>query len=1002
MKVVIVGNGIAGTSLVDELLRYGAEKKDLKIVVFGEEKYLGYNRILITDVLMGRKLLDNIYIKRWKWYVEMGVELEVGKRVEKIFPGKKFIITDDGKTVKYDKLVIATGSSPALPNIKGIEHKNVFTYRSIEDVFRILEIARVSRKAVVVGGGLLGIEVASALSEIGIKTTLVHLFDVLMEKQIDKTASELLRKKLESKGIEVLLNKKTVEIQGEGGRARTIVFSDGDKIDADFFVIATGIKPRVELAQNSGIKVKRGILVDDYLETSASDVYAVGECVEHRGKTYGFVAPIMEQVKVCAWNLLYGNEKKYNGSITHAMLKVAGINLFSCGDFSEEPNGVEKHVVSFLNSKSSVYKKVVLSQPDGKVLGGIFFGDITHNEKLLELVRTGKKAEILEVARYVLPLSVVGEIGEEKDSDIICNCNSVTRGEIIKAILEKGARTLDDVKRLTGASTSCGSCADLVLEILKKRVEKPEKKKKEEEEKEKKKESPIELAKKNPHPFDEEFRKKLDMYFEKGDPFSIPEDDRDIRMKWYGIFYRKATPGFFMIRIRIPNGRLTYEQAKTIAFLSEKFARGRVEITSRQQIQIRWVELKNIRFILSALEKVGISTLQTGMDNVRNVVGDPLTGLALDSYINTLDISKDITSVFLGKKEFANLPRKFNIAVLGSRTDCINARYNDICLSLAEKDGKLGFNVYLGGKMGSGGPSQAKDINAFIHHYEAPELCRAVLDIYSTYGNRENRARSRFYFLIEEWGVERIREEIEKRMYKSLPEKGRDLVDSSGEREGIILQKNGLLSVSAIVPAGELSAQDLLRAAELSKKYGSREIRLSVYQNLYIVDIQEDMVQKVLEDELFQKYSTTSSPFAHVIACAGSRTCAFGVIPNKPDAVRVAKYVHEKVKPDFPLTMHWSACPRGCGQHGSANIGFVGAKGKRNGKETLMVDIFLGGSQTKEGKRVGRIPLEDAEKTVETIVKLYMQNRKNGEDFTDFVERMGIDFFKRIIQAEVV
>jgi len=979
-----VGNGIAGTALVEEILQKFSER-EVRIQVFGDERYIGYNRILITEVLAGRKLMSDIYIKRWQWYEEQGVRLEVGRRVDRIFPKKKTLVTEDGELFGYDKIVIATGSIPFIPpSIKGTDKKGVFTYRTADDVFKILDLARVSKKAVVIGGGLLGLEVAKALRDIGLEVTLVHIFDTLMEQQLDKTASDLLKADLERMGIEVLLEKDTREILGDK-KAHGVRFADGEEIEADFVVIATGIRPNAQVGINSGLKVNRGIVVDDYMETSAGDVYAVGECVEHRGKTFGLVAPIMEQVKVCAHNLIEGNTKKYEGSITYAMLKVAGINLFSAGQYLEEEGD---EVVSFLDRGLSIYRKAVVR--DNKIVGTILYGDIRGNNNLLDLIK--EKKDISEerpffLIKHIVPGEVT-EVEDLKDTDLVCNCNAVTKGEIIKAILEKGAKTLEDIQNLTKASTSCGSCANLVEALLRHYVtEKPERVNK------------FEVVKKELHPFDDEFRRRMERYFEEGDWESIPEDDRDIRFKWYGVFYRKATPGYWMIRIRVPNGRLTYEQAKVISHLSEKFCRGEVEITSRQQIQIRWIELKNVPEILNALQSVGLSTLQTGMDNIRNVTGDPLTGLAEDSLIDTLRLTKDITSVFLGKKEYADMPRKFNVAVLGSQTDTINAMYNDICLYLARKDGKLGFNLYLGGKIGSGGPVKAVDMNLFVEPYEAPDLCRCIFDIYSTFGNREDRTRNRLFFLVQEWGVDRFREEIEQRMYRSLPEKGEDLVEKWGEREGVVNLRNGTFAVLAVVPAGKIKAEDLRGFAELSRKYGSRELRLTVYQNLYVPNVPEENLDHILNHELFQRYPTVSSPFmTHLIACAGSDTCGFGVIPNKSDAVRVAEHLSRNLKLDIPLRTHWSACAKGCGQHGSGDLGFVGTKTKINGEAVLAVDIFAGGSTTREGfKVVQGLPLDRAEEAAEALVKFYLDNRQEGESFADFAHRVGADALRAVL-----
>ena len=989
MKVVIVGNGIAGTALVEELLRESEAKGvPLRIQVFGEEKYIGYNRILITEVLAGRKLMNEIYIRRWQWYEEKGVRLEVGRRVDRLFPKKKMLVTEDGDLYSYDKLVIATGSRPFIPPIKGTDRKGVFTYRTADDVFRILDLARVSERAVVVGGGLLGLEVAKALVDIGLEVTLVHLLDTLMEQQLDRTASDLLRRDLEEMGIRVLLQKRTQEILG-GRRVEGVRFADGEEIRADLVILATGIRPNTDVGKNSGLEVRRGIVVDDYLETSASDVYAVGECIEHRGRTYGLVAPIMEQVKVCAHNLIHGNRKRYEGSLTYAMLKVAGINLFSAGDFREKEGD---EVVSYVDSGRSVYRKAVLR--NNKIVGTVLYGDIRGNNYLLDLIRSGR--ELSEERPYFLIKHIVPreevEVEELRDTDTVCNCNAVSKGEIVKAILEGSAKSLEDIQNLTRAGTSCGSCVEFIEQILRKYVtERPERVNR------------IELIKKELHPFDEEFRRRMERYFEEGSWESIPEEDRDVRLKWYGIFYRKATPGYFMVRVRVPNGRLTYEQAKVIALLSERFCRGEVEVTSRQQIQLRWIELPHLPEVLGALESVGLSTLQTGMDSVRNVTGDPLTGLAEDSLIDTLRLTQDITRIFLGKKKYADLPRKFNIAVLGSRTDSINAPYNDICLYLAEREGRLGFNVYLGGKIGSGGPVRAIDMDIFIEPHEAVDLCRSVLDIYSTFGNRENRNRNRLYFLLQEWGVDRFREEIEQRIYRSLPEKGKELVVRQGEREGIIPLRNGTFAVLATLPAGKIGARSFRTAAELSRRYGSREIRLSVYQNLYIPNVPEENLPRLLEEEFFVEHPVTDTPFTtHTVACAGSDTCAYGVIPNKADALRVARHLAGKLGSGTSFRLHWSGCAKGCGQHGAGDLGFVGTKTRLGEEVVLAVDLYAGGSAEREGMKIFQgLPLSAVERATEKLLRFYEENRQEGESFSRFVHRIGPDPLKALLLEEV-
>ncbi len=942
MKVIVVGNGMASTALVEELTRLNG---DVNVHVFGEEKTLSYNRIHLADVLSGKKLFSQIVINRWSYYEEQGIRLHTGSKVEKVFPWKKLLLTSDGRLYPYDKLVIATGSLPRVPPIKGVDKRGVFTFRSIKDVYGIMELARVSKKAVVIGGGLLGIECAKALKDISLDVYLVHLFDVLMEQYIDRTASDMLRKSLEDFGIKVLLSKRTEEIIGDR-KVSHVRFSDGEEIKTDMVIIATGVVPNVELAKNSGIRVDRGVLVNDFLETSEQDVYAIGDCIQHRGKTYGLLAYIMDQVKICAKNLLYGNVERYEGSLSYAILKVAGVRLMSVGEVQERE---EDEVILFKDN--SRYRKAIVR--DGRLLGAILLGDLAGSESLLELIRTGKSVENIKPHFLIKDL-----IKEEvkltfKPEDIVCSCNAVSYGRILEAI-KSGAKTVEDLQNLTKASTSCGGCMPLLEGILKEHVKvKPVRINK------------VEEYKRSRHPFDIKLRERLEVWArEHGNWQRVPEEDREYGLKWYGIFYRKATPGYFMVRIRITHGKLNADQAKIIAYLSKKFGRNQIDLTSREQIQLRWIELKDLPEVLLAIERVGLTTLQTGMDNVRNITGDPLSGLAEDSIIDTIPISKRITELFLGKRQYADLPRKFNLGLVGSKTDSINCKYNDLCFYMAKKDNIYGFNVYAGGKVGSGGPVEALDLNIFVLPYEATDITKAVLEIYSDMGNREDRTKNRLYFLIEELGVEGFRSEIKRRLLRNLWRKGEDLVERVGERTGVIRQKNGLYAVSLMVPAGIFTGEDLERLAHLSRKYGSGEIRLSVYQNLYLVNIPEEHLEDLLSEPIFSKYPINASPYlTGLIACQGSETCAFGVIENKPDALRLVHYLSQKIPTYIPLRMHWSGCAKGCGQHGSGDLGFVGTKVKVNGEVKLAVDVFL------KGKKVQTIPLDNLEDSTEELVR---------------------------------
>ncbi len=937
MRVAIVGAGMAGYAMVEELLKLDPS---FEIHVFGAEKSLPYNRIYITDIIAGRKLPSQLILKRHLQYEEEGVKLHLGVHIERIFPDKKLIVSSDGEFYSYDKLVLATGSLPNMPPVKGLDKRGVFAIRTLKDALDILEYARVYKRVAVIGGGLLGIESACALREAGLEVYLVHIIDILMERQLDRQASHMLKRRLEGMGVKLLLGRQVVDILGER-KVEGIAFSSGDTLDVDFVLVATGIKPNAELAKRSGLAVGRGILVNDYLETSRQDVYAVGECIEHRGKTYGLLAPIMEQVKVCAKNIAFGNVERYEGSTEYAMLKVAGIKLLSAGRVQEEDG---EEVVLYMDMEN--YRKAVLK--DRRLVGVLLYGNLAGSERMLSML---KRQEVVKDGSFLIKDLIVEEERELREEDLVCNCNVVSYGDIVK-VIKAGAKNLEEVQRATRAGTSCGSCMGLLEGILTKHVKgKP------------KRVNKVEEYKKQRHPFDTNLLKKLELWAMAGDWQRVPEEDREIGLKWYGIFYRKATPGYFMVRVRVTHGKLTSEQAFVLAHISKKFGRNHIDLTSRQQVQLRWIELKDLPEVLHALHAVGLTTLQTGMDNIRNITGDPLSGLVEESLIDTVPIAKRISEVFLGKRQYADLPRKFNLALLGSKRDAINCKYNDLCFYLAEKEGILGFNVYAGGKIGSGGPQEALDIDIFVRPYEAVELSKAVFELYADLGNREDRSKNRLYFLIKELGQEGFRAELERRLLRNLWRRGEDLVEGSGERYGLIRQKNGLYAVSLLVPAGNFSGEDLERVAYLARKYGSGELRLSVYQNLYIINVPEENLSELLNDPIFDKYSISSSTyFQGLMACQGSKTCAFGVIENKPDAIRLATYLSERLPTEKPIRMHWSGCAKGCGQHGAGDLGFVGTKIRVDGRVKLAVDVFV------RDKKVDTVPLEVLEGYVEALL----------------------------------
>jgi nitrite reductase (NADH) large subunit len=379
------------------------------------------------------------------------------------------VVTDDGVEAHYDRLLIATGSTPFILPVPGKDLKGVITYRDIRDTEIMIETARVRRRAVVIGGGLLGLEAANGLKLRGMEVTVVHLADTLLERQLDATAGKLLQQSLEARGLGFLMAKATSEIIDNGsGEVGGVRFKDGEEIPADLVVMAAGIRPNTSLAEGAGLHCNRGIVVSDTLQTFDPRIYAVGECVSHRGVAYGLVAPLFEQAKVCANHLALMGIGAYKGSVLSTKLKVTGIDLFSAGDFMGG-DGTEEIVLS--DPSGGVYKKLVIK--DDKLVGACLYGDTADGAWYFKLLREGRKLGELRDHIMFGETSVgdVGVAGHNRaatmaDSDEVCGCNGVTKGAIVKAITEKGLFTLDEVKKHTKASGSCGSCAGLCEQIL--------------------------------------------------------------------------------------------------------------------------------------------------------------------------------------------------------------------------------------------------------------------------------------------------------------------------------------------------------------------------------------------------------------------------------------------------------------------------------------------------------------------------------------------------------
>src|SRR5574343_426 len=466
-RLVLICNGMAGVRTVEELLKIKPDHYD--ITIFGAEPHPNYNRILLSPVLAGEMTIQEIVLNELDWYKGNNIKLHTGKQIKTIDRIKRKVVAEDGTEESYDRLLIATGSVPFMLPVPGNDLPGVIGYRDIKDTDEMIEAARLHKHAVVIGGGLLGLEAANGLKLRGMDVTVVHLGPWLLERQLDETAGKMLQKSLEDKGLKFLLETQTEAlIQGESGRVAAIRFKDGLQIPADLVVMAAGIRPNYSLAEKSGIYCNRGIVVNDTMQTYDPKVYAVGECVSHRGIAYGLVAPLFEQAKVAANHLASYGIGRYSGSVTSTKLKVTGIDLFSAGEFMGG-DGTEEIVLS--DPQGGVYKKLVIK--GDKLVGACLYGDTVDGSWYFKLLREGRAIGDIR-DRLMFGESNIGDVGHEghskaatmADSDEVCGCNGVSKGAICKAIKDKGLFTLDEVRKHTKASASCGSCTGLVEQIL--------------------------------------------------------------------------------------------------------------------------------------------------------------------------------------------------------------------------------------------------------------------------------------------------------------------------------------------------------------------------------------------------------------------------------------------------------------------------------------------------------------------------------------------------------
>lgn len=705
-KLVMVGNGMAGVAFVEQLLKLNPSKYDITII--GAEPHPNYNRIMLSSVLAGDAELKDIVLNDWDWYRDNQITLHTGHVVTGIDTGKKNVVTDQGMKIEYDELVLATGSLPFMLPLPGADKEGVIAFRDIRDCNAMIEASKNYKKAIVIGGGLLGLEAARGLLNLNMEVSVVHIFQHLMERQLDPTGSKMLQEQLEGQGMKFLLEKQSDSILGKK-RVQGLKFKDGSEVEADLVVMAVGIKPNVQLAKDSGIEVNRGIVVDDYMQTSVQGVYSLGECAEHRGIVYGLVAPLYEQGAILAKKLAGSESNGYAGSVLSTKLKVSGVQVFSAGRFTDEPGTKALRVQDEL---SGIYKKVVFQE--GKVVGAVLFGDTAEGSKLFSLIRSGENFSGREREVLFGAEGSGGNGGSTADlveamsgDEIICGCNGVTKDTIIEAIKEKGCVSIGEIKACTKASGSCGGCKPLVEEVLALTLGADNVIKVQEGicsctplrrdevveaitnmKLTTSKEVMHVLEWKNPEGCSK-CRPALNYYL----GMLFPEDHEDEPESRFVNERNHANiqkDGTFSVVPRIYGGVTTPEELKRIADVAEKYHVPLVKITGGQRIDLLGVKKEDLPNVWKDLDMPSGYAYGKALRTVKTCVGNTFCRFGTQDAIGM--------GIAMEKKfERLNTPAKVKLAVSGCPRNCAEATIKD--LGVVAIDG--GWEIYVGGNGGT-------------------------------------------------------------------------------------------------------------------------------------------------------------------------------------------------------------------------------------------------------------------------------------------------------------
>ncbi|CCH97466.1 MAG: ferredoxin--nitrite reductase [Microcystis aeruginosa K13-05] len=463
---------------------------------------------------------------------------------------------------------------------------------------------------------------------------------------------------------------------------------------------------------------------------------------------------------------------------------------------------------------------------------------------------------------------------------------------------------------------------------------------------------------------------------------AMDKTDLEYRLKWVGVFYRPVTPGKFMMRLRVPNGIISGEQMRVLGEIVQRYGDdGNADITTRQNLQLRGIRIEDIPDIFQRLKSVGMTSVQSGMDNVRNITGSPMAGLDADELIDTRELVQKvqdmITNCGQGNYQFSNLPRKFNIAIEGGRDNSVHAEINDIAFVPAYKEGELGFNVVVGGFFSAKRCEAAIPMNVWVRpNQEVVDLCRGILEVYRDNGLRANRQKSRLMWLIDEWGIEEFRTRVANHLgYALATAAEKDAIDwEKRDHLGVFPQKQeGLSYVGLCIPVGRLFADDMFDLARIAEVYGSGELRLTVEQNVIIPNIAAENMATLLTEPLLAKFTPNPTPLQRaLVSCTGAQFCNFALIETKNKAVDLIRQLDAELNIPRGVRIHWTGCPNSCGQPQVADIGLMGTKARKDGKTVEGVDLYMGGKVGKDahlGSCVQKgIPCEDLKSVLTSIL----------------------------------